>query len=222
MPRMTRVSPPELAGSLPAPQASTSVTCAPPRSRCRADSPPKAPAPTPTPCIEVRCRGWAAPAAAATIGTAAVGTNARREMRRFEFMRRDDNGLPGWFVEDGRSCPSPISQAPKSGQPAQASGGTDTIVRPPYLSPSVAEQLEQQQEDVDEIEVEDQRADDGEVVAQGTRRRSHRLDLLRVVCRKADEDEDADDGEHERESGGVDEDVHDAEQENADQTHEEE
>src|SRR5260221_2133056 len=98
MPRMTRVSPPELAGSLPAPQASTSVTCAPPRSRCRAVQPPNAPAPTTTTCIEVRFLRGAAPAAAATIGTAAVWTNARREMRRFELMRPGDNGVPGYWV----------------------------------------------------------------------------------------------------------------------------
>src|SRR5882724_6780553 len=98
MPRMTRVSPPELARSLPAPQASTSVTRAPPRSRCRAVQPPNAPAPTTTTCIALRFLRGAAPAAAATIGTAAVWTNARREMRRFELMRRDDNGLPGYWV----------------------------------------------------------------------------------------------------------------------------
>src|SRR5580765_4418402 len=91
---MTRVSPPELARSLPAPQASTSVTRAPPRSRCRAVQPPNAPAPTTTTCIELRFFRGEAPAAAATIGTVAVWTNARREMRRFELMRRDDNGLP--------------------------------------------------------------------------------------------------------------------------------
>src|SRR6266566_470841 len=48
MARMTRVSPPELERVLPAPQASTSVTCAPRCSRCSAVQPPKAPAPTTT------------------------------------------------------------------------------------------------------------------------------------------------------------------------------
>src|SRR5881397_3163387 len=47
---MTRVSPPELARELPGPQASTSVTRAPRRSRWSAVQPPNAPAPTTTTC----------------------------------------------------------------------------------------------------------------------------------------------------------------------------
>src|SRR6266850_7910302 len=45
---MTRVSPPELARELPGPQASSSVTRAPPRNRWSAVQPPNAPAPTTT------------------------------------------------------------------------------------------------------------------------------------------------------------------------------
>src|SRR5712691_622325 len=49
---MTRVSPPELARALPGPQASTSVTRAPPplRRRNSAVQPPNAPAPTTAMC----------------------------------------------------------------------------------------------------------------------------------------------------------------------------
>src|SRR5580692_6274793 len=42
---MMRVSPPEEDRELPGPQASSRVTCAPRRSRCKAVHPPKAPAP---------------------------------------------------------------------------------------------------------------------------------------------------------------------------------
>src|SRR6266511_247909 len=47
---MTRVSPPELARALPGPQASSSVTRVPRRSRYNAVHPPNAPAPTTTTC----------------------------------------------------------------------------------------------------------------------------------------------------------------------------
>src|SRR5579864_8890906 len=50
MPRMTRVSPPELARELPGPHASTSVTRAPRRQSQSASHPPKAPAPTTATC----------------------------------------------------------------------------------------------------------------------------------------------------------------------------
>src|SRR6202158_2452444 len=50
MPRITRVSPPELERELPGPQASTSVTRAPRRHSQSASQPPKAPAPTTATC----------------------------------------------------------------------------------------------------------------------------------------------------------------------------
>src|ERR1700687_883027 len=64
MARMTRVSPPELAREFPGPQASTSVTLAPPRRSISAVQPPKAPAPTTT------TAGAAAPAAGGPAGGA--------------------------------------------------------------------------------------------------------------------------------------------------------
>src|SRR6185436_19300160 len=64
MPRMTRVSPPELARELPAPQGSRSVTRAPARRSQRAVQPPKAPAP--------RTATWGLPPELASAGAAAV------------------------------------------------------------------------------------------------------------------------------------------------------
>src|SRR6202521_804434 len=101
MARMTRVSPPELAREFPGPQASTSVTLAPPRRSISAVQPPKAPAPTTT-------TAGAAAGAAATrrAGRAAVSSppappasSARRERRLMRSpseveSRRDAEG-PG-------------------------------------------------------------------------------------------------------------------------------
>src|SRR5260370_18689072 len=65
MPRMTRVSPPELERELPGPHASTSVTRAPRRQSQSASQPPKAPSPTTATC--------GAPAAGAPRGTGGAG-----------------------------------------------------------------------------------------------------------------------------------------------------
>src|SRR5262245_66446513 len=78
--RIVRVSPPELAGEFPGPQASSRVTRAPVCRRWRADHPPNAPAPT------TITEAWSEAAAAdepitqAALATAEPLRNRRREL----------------------------------------------------------------------------------------------------------------------------------------------
>src|SRR5579863_8035629 len=76
MPRITRVSPPELARELPGPQASSRVTRAPRRQSQSANQPPKAPAPTTATRGAPRPAGVPRPRAAAGRDAPALGRDA--------------------------------------------------------------------------------------------------------------------------------------------------
>src|SRR5262249_43794876 len=81
VPRMTRVSPPELARELPGPHASTRVTFAPRRRRCRAVHPPNAPAPTTMTFIgATRERAACAEKDSATETAGSIAMRDRREI----------------------------------------------------------------------------------------------------------------------------------------------
>src|SRR5688572_12168845 len=79
-PRMTRVSPPELARELPGPQASTSVTRAPPLRSDSAENAPNTPAPTTT--TRGPGRDGERTRVAARLGPAAARSDAAESPRR--------------------------------------------------------------------------------------------------------------------------------------------
>src|SRR5450759_3347268 len=94
---------------------------------------------------------------------------------------------------------------------------------PPGLSmalPAVSEEPEHHQEEVDEVEIEGERAGDRAAPAflgPAIHRERHHLELARVVGREADEDDDAHAAHHEAEHVGPHEEVHDG---STDQPHE--
>src|ERR1039457_4692053 len=89
--------------------------------------------------------------------------------------------------------------------------------------PAVSEESEHHQEEVDEVEVEPERAGDRAAPALlggAVHRGRHHLELARVVGREGDEDDDTHSAHHEAEHVGPHEEVHDGSDDHADQAHE--
>lgn len=87
----------------------------------------------------------------------------------------------------------------------------------------VAEESQQEQEEVDEIEVQGQRPDDGVRPGLSSRHgKGHRLQSLRVVSGQPRKDDDPDKRNHELQTVALPEDADDRGQHDADKTHEQE
>src|SRR2546428_8233419 len=89
------------------------------------------------------------------------------------------------------------------------------------LPPSVAENPQQEQEKIDEVEVERQRSDHRDVFLLRAGHCGQLLQFLIVPGGEAEEDEDADDEDDERQCARANKDVHDTADDKADQSHEE-
>src|SRR5438105_6499065 len=91
------------------------------------------------------------------------------------------------------------------------------------LPATIPEQSQQEQEQVDEVEIETERAIDREAfLRRAGARGSEDFQLLRVPRREADKDHDADHIDRELQRGRVEEDTHDRRDDESDETQEHE